>query len=390
VDDNATNRSVLKQQLSRIGMIVTCVSSGAEALEELALATRQKRPFDLAILDLHMPVMNGLTLAKEIRAREELRSLPLMLLTSDRDRDDAAQARDLGVKIFLVKPVRQAHLFRAVGEMFCSAAPAVRSASGSEPKLLGGRVLVVEDNPTNQRVIVLRLKKLGCSVDVAQNGAEAVDLAATNSYDVILMDCQMPVMDGLEAAENIRRRGGRRVPIIALTANVMDGQRERCLQAGMDDYLAKPVGNDELAAKLRKWMTSVAEPAGDTQPDAKADASARVELGHFLQGLRGAGIEGEEIEGLLDSFLESSSGLIERLESAIGSRNGPVAASAAHSLKGCFATFGFAALAQLASEVEIQSMAERWERVAELQAAALPLYREARQVVAAAVTPTLA
>jgi PAS domain S-box-containing protein len=389
VDDNATNRSVLKQQLSRIGMIVTCISSGAEALEELVLAARQKRPFDLAILDLHMPVMNGLTLAKEIRAREEIRSIPLMLLTSDRDRDDAVQARDLGVKIFLVKPVRQAHLFQAVGEMFGSAALERRPA-GPDAKTLGGRILVVEDNPTNQRVIVLRLKKLGCSVDVAQNGAEAVGLSETNSYDVILMDCQMPVMDGLEATENIRRRGGRRIPIIALTANAMDGERERCLQAGMDDYLAKPVGTDELTAKLRQWISSPAEPSGQTQPDATEDASVRVELGNFLQGLRGEGIERKDIEGLLDSFLESSAGLVELLESAIGAHNGPLAASAAHNLKGCFANFGFAALAQLASEVEIQSIAERWERVAELQMAALPLYREARQLVAAAVTPTRA
>jgi two-component system sensor histidine kinase/response regulator len=267
VDDNGTNRNILKQQLGNIGMNVTCVSSGAEALQELTLAARQGRTYELAILDLHMPVMNGLMLAREIRRHPEIRSVPLMMLTSDRDREEAATARELDVKIFLVKPVKQASLIRAVGEVFGAAAAYRRGEVAVDRKKLGGRVLVVEDNPTNQKVILLRLEKLGCDVELANNGLEAVQAAGKAWFDVILMDCQMPVMDGLEATARIREKGGRRVPIIALTANAMDGERERCLAAGMDDYLSKPVRTEDLIKKLQQWIgTASADPAVQPAP----------------------------------------------------------------------------------------------------------------------------
>jgi CheY-like chemotaxis protein len=253
VDDNGTNRNILKQQLGNIGMNVACVASGVEAIQELTLAARHGRPYDLAILDLHMPVMNGLMLAREIRGTPEICPVPLMMLTSDRDREEAAAARELDVKIFLVKPVKQASLIRAVGEMFGAAAQTRRDTRVDRPRFQG-RVLVVEDNPTNQKVIVLRLEKLGLNVELARNGAEAVQAAWKASFDVILMDCQMPVMDGFEATARIRKMEGRRVPIIALTANAMDGERERCLEAGMDDYLSKPVRTEELTKKLQHWL----------------------------------------------------------------------------------------------------------------------------------------
>jgi polar amino acid transport system substrate-binding protein len=254
VDDNGTNRSILRQQLGKWGIIVACAASGPEALEELTIAARQGRPYELAILDLHMPAMNGLTLAKEIRRNPSICGIPLMMLTSDRDREEAVLARQLNIRIFLVKPVRQANLFRAVGEMFGAAARELpRPASGDRQKL-NARILVAEDNPTNQKVIVLLLKKFGCSADVAMNGQEAVRTARMGSFDAILMDCQMPVMDGFEATAEIRRMSEVRVPIIALTANALEGERERCIEAGMDDYLSKPVRSEELLKKLQYWV----------------------------------------------------------------------------------------------------------------------------------------
>jgi CheY-like chemotaxis protein len=343
VDDNGTNRSIIKQQLGAIGILVTCAASAAEALEELTLAARQDRPYELAILDLHMPVMNGLTLAKHIRAAPAIRSVPLMMLTSDRDRDEAATARELDVKTFLVKPVRQANLIRAVGEMFGHVQTPLGQEAAAQTKLRG-RVLVVEDNPTNQKVIVLRLQKLGCRADVAQNGREAVDASASVPYDVILMDCQMPVMDGFEATAHIRRRGGRRVPIIALTANAMEEDRERCLQAGMDDYLSKPVRSQELSEKLSHWMQ--ASPAEEEHDD-----SAR-SLHRFLTSMEQEGIGREDIDVVLGSFLGSSQKLMADVESAVMAHDSDGLRTAAHTLKGSSATVGLTSLAALAAELE--------------------------------------
>jgi signal transduction histidine kinase/CheY-like chemotaxis protein len=254
VDDNGTNRTILRRQLAKSGMVVSCASGGAEALEELEVAAAQGKPFELAILDLHMPVMNGLTLAKEIRKRESIRSTRLMMLTSDRDREEAAVARELGVKIFLVKPVRQANLLRSVGEMFSGHSPAMQPAAVPKTRQTGARILVVEDNPTNQKVMLLFLQKLGCRVEIAENGEEAVEASRRDVYDLMFMDCQMPIMDGVEATRHIRERGGRQTPIVALTANATESEKRRALEAGMNDYLAKPVRREDLIRILERWI----------------------------------------------------------------------------------------------------------------------------------------
>jgi PAS domain S-box-containing protein len=385
VDDNGTNRSILKQLLGKLGMAVTCTASGSEALEELRMAARQGQAYELGILDLHMPVMNGLMLAREIRRDEATRALPLMMLTSDRDREEAATARALDVKIFLVKPVRQANLIRAVGEMLGAAAPAPESVAQAEGVRLNARILVVEDNPTNQKVIVLRLDKLGCSTQVAHNGLEAVEAAASDSFDAILMDCQMPVMDGFEATAQIRRKGGRRVPIIALTANAMDGERERCLEAGMDDYLSKPVRAEELIRKLQQWAGSNRDAGAAPQATEDQPASApavRQALETVVAGLEEEGIEREDVAVLLGSFLETGAALINDLQLAIRNRDGPLLALAAHTLKGSSGTFGLRDLANLAAQLEQAGQSSGWEGASGVLERALPAYREAAEAVA--------
>jgi CheY-like chemotaxis protein len=242
------------------------------------------------------------------------------------------------------------------------------------PKLRG-RVLVVEDNPTNQKVIVLRLEKLGCRADVAQNGREAVDAVAVVAYDVILMDCQMPVMDGFEATAHIRRRGGRRVPIIALTANAMEEDRERCLQAGMDDYLSKPVRNQELSEKLSHWILA-------SQAEEEQEDSAR-SLHRFLASMEQEGIGREDIDAVLGGFLGSSQKLVADVESAVMAHDGHGLRTAAHTLKGSSATVGLTSLAALAAELEKHEKAADWDGAARSLVLVRREYAAARQLVSA-------
>jgi two-component system sensor histidine kinase/response regulator len=383
VDDNGTNRSILKQQLGKIGMIVTCAAGGREALEELRLAVQVGRPFELAILDLHMPVMNGLMLARDIRREKAIGSIPLMMLTSDRDRDEAATARELGVKMFLVKPVRQANLIRAVGEMFGAASHEHHPSAPADYDTLHARILVAEDNTTNQRVIVLRLEKFGCTVHVAQNGYEAVRAVEANSFDAILMDCQMPLLDGFQATAQIRQKSSRHIPIIALTANAMDGERERCLAAGMDDYLSKPVRSEELLKKLQHWIgvKPEADVAAASREETEPPASLRSALDQFIAGMEDEGIERDDVNALFDSFLETSAALMEQLQESVKKEDSRLLARTAHTLKGTFATFGLKSLTNLAAALETAGNGQHWDGVEANLQVALTAYGEARELV---------
>jgi two-component system sensor histidine kinase/response regulator len=273
VDDNATNRAVLTSQLTAWGMHVNCVSNAPQALEQLRTAQRDGRPYDLAILDHQMPDMDGMMMARAIRADSALAGLRLVLLTSVGYRGWAAQAQDAGFSALLLKPIRQSQLYDCIAMVMGGPhepAPTrlitrhtLREAQQARVR---AHVLVVEDNLVNQKVAVRMLEKMGCRVDVAANGHEAVEASARNTYDCIFMDCQMPELDGYEATGVIRRReagagAGWHVSIIAMTANAMEGDRERCLAAGMDDYVSKPVKRDELESTLEKW----AQPSKDTR-----------------------------------------------------------------------------------------------------------------------------
>ncbi|HEY2859024.1 MAG TPA: response regulator, partial [Terracidiphilus sp.] len=204
--------------------------------------------------------------------------------------------------------------------MFGAVAPQVQTDASAQRKNLKGRVLVAEDNLTNQKVIVLRLEKLGCTTHVVQNGYEALEATRTMQFDVILMDCQMPVMDGLEATAQIRKDGGRHIPIIALTANAMEGERERCLAAGMDDYLSKPVQVKDLSSKLEHWLGQSPQkaPAAATAP---RPADMHEALNTFIRSMEDEGIARDEIDVLFGSFLESSSALMKDLQAAISKKD---------------------------------------------------------------------
>ncbi len=383
VDDNRTSRSILEKQLGHAGMSVTVSASGADAIARLEEAAGRGLPFDLGVLDLHMPSMNGLMLTSEIRARLALRDMTLVILASDRDREEAALASQMGVSAFLVKPVRQATLLKAITQMFGEGVTPAQAVEAGQLKLRG-RVLVAEDNPTNQKVIVMRLTRLGCVVDVANDGLEAVDACSSNSYDLILMDCQMPVMDGFQATRAIREQGSRRVPIIALTANAMEGEREKCLDAGMDDYLAKPVRPEDLVDKLKQWLGALADPLSQPLPG-PAVSKLGDQLDAFVDEMRDSQTSREDIDSLLLVVLESTPPVLKRLVKSVERREEQPACFAAHNLKGTFATIGLSDLARAVAVVEDDCKQQHWRKADDDMAPVNRLFREVMELIAARI-----
>lgn len=258
VDDNKTNRMLLRELLERWGCSSVSVASGPEALR--ILHDSEARPdFDLAILDYSMPSMDGASLAREIKASETSANIPLVLLTSMPEFGDGDRMREAGFDAYLTKPVKQSLLFDAIVSVTSDDGPEppeerqlVTRHTIDEERRARLRILVAEDNVVNQKVISKMLESLGFRCDVADNGKEAVEALERQPYDVVFMDCQMPVMDGFEATRAIRAMAGvpKDLPIIATTAEALKGDRERCLEAGMTGYISKPIDRDELAAVL--------------------------------------------------------------------------------------------------------------------------------------------
>jgi signal transduction histidine kinase/ligand-binding sensor domain-containing protein/DNA-binding response OmpR family regulator len=263
VDDNRTNRRILEELLGRWGMKPVSSESGEEALARLREAWEVGEPFGLVLTDVHMPKMDGFRLAELIRQKPELAPATIMMLTSAGQRGDAARCRELGVAAYLTKPIRQSELREAIlsvlgnheqeEQVSLLTRHSLRESGTSMASL---RVLLAEDNPVNQRLVIRLLEKFGHRVAVANNGLEALAALDKESFDLVLMDVQMPEMDGFEATAAIREKekgSGTHQQIIALTAHAMKGDRERCLRAGMDGYLPKPVGSKELSGLLDGW-----------------------------------------------------------------------------------------------------------------------------------------
>jgi PAS domain S-box-containing protein len=259
VDDNATNRRILEQMLRGWTMQPTVVESGDAALAAMTRAADDGAPFAIVLVDARMPAMDGFALCERIAADARLRSVAIMMLSSADQRGDIARCRELGIAVYVTKPVRQAHLRHAILTSLGTAAP-VRSAPPTpaaqqptgEPSL---RILMAEDNAVNQMFAVGLLEKRGHRVTVVDNGQLALDALARGEYDLVLMDVQMPVLGGLDATRLIREReraGARHTPIVAMTARAMSGDRERCLEAGMDDYVSKPIRSEELFRTIQR------------------------------------------------------------------------------------------------------------------------------------------
>ena len=343
VDDNDTNLRVLTQQLTRAGLQSVAVSGGLEAMAALLAAVRDDLPFDLAILDYHMPVMDGLTLARAIRSQPALGALPLVLLGSSTDAGVREQAHLLGFGAILTKPVRQGHLISSLANALNLGAAPKETVNRRRPISNSlGHVLVAEDNLTNQKVAKLLLERMGCRVDVVANGREAVQAVVRGRYDLVLMDCQMPELDGYEATRAIRTAEaatGRNTPIVALTASAQQGENEICLAAGMNGYLSKPVRSDKLAALVEHWVgncrAQATEPAsGIPTPTASDTVIER------LRELSDSGFSPGDLQELIDSFLETTPAMLLSLSTALSQNQFDVAARTAHLMRGSLGNLG--------------------------------------------------
>jgi len=367
-DDNATNRRLLDAMLSSWGVTPTIVENGRAALTALERAHAEGRKFQLVLLDARMPDLDGFAVAERIRREPALAGVTMMLLTSDVMSGDLARCRTLGVARHLVKPFTPSELLNAIllalGQSIETAAPAVASRETAGRRL---HVLVAEDNAVNQRVIVRLLEKMGHIPVVAYNGQEALDAYESRPFDVVLMDVQMPGMDGLTATRMIRESearhpGRRRLPIMALTAYAMRGDRERCLAAGMDEYLTKPVKPEELSAALNRLVEASActEAAARTEAAPVRSEAAPVVTGDgapeagfdFSAALNYVGGDRALLDELLGIFVEDAPVRMEAIRRAIAGREAADLTREAHTIKGALKVIGATTAAGLAQGLE--------------------------------------
>ena len=371
VDDNATNRRVLSRQVAPHGVRDASAEDGPQALLMLRAAAEEGDPFDAAIIDMQMPGMDGLQLARAVKGDPAIADTRLVLLTSMGKRgDDADEVRRVGIEGYLTKPARQHELRDALATVMGRASD--RATNGQDDAPLVTRnvlrearaqsrahVLVAEDNPVNQMVALKMLEKLGYRVDVVENGAEALEEISVGQYDAVLMDVQMPKMDGYEATAKIREREGasKHTPIIAMTANALEGEREEALAAGMDDYVAKPVKAKELDAVLGRWTTSrTFDPPGAegvAKDHVAPDATPPLDLA-VLETLRSLQDEDEPdlLAELAGMFLDDAALQLEGLRGAIGEGDAGKVRGISHALKGSSGNLGATRVAGVCAKLE--------------------------------------
>jgi CheY-like chemotaxis protein len=339
------------------GIKVDEASTAHEGLAALRRAAATRAPFDLAILDVQMPDMGGFQLATTVRAEPGLAKTNLLMLTSAGQRGDGERCRTLGIRGYLTKPLSRADLLEALRTVLAgppddAQTPEVVTRHTIAESRRTLRVLLAEDNPVNQQVAVAMLVKRGHDVHVAGNGREAVDAVAQRDYDVVLMDIQMPGMDGFEATHAIRATAkGKHLPIIALTAHALSGERERCLAHGMTDYLAKPFKGHELFAMVEQERDGAAPTPTPAASPATAAGAPPVDLDGFRAMLREAGAE-QALYSILDTFLRQAPERLAALAAAVASGTGPEIVHAAHVFRGASATIGARGLADLLERVE--------------------------------------
>ena len=355
VDDSATNRRILGDMTAGWGMEPTAVESGEAALEALSRAAAKGAPFRLALVDCHMPSMDGFDLAQRIKANLELTGATIMMLTSAGQHGDAARCREVGIAAYLLKPIRKSELLSAIVTVLAQKT----DDSGAQlitrhnlPKLQRKlHILLAEDNPVNQRLAVRLLEKEGHAVEVAENGLQAIEKFQTVRFDLVLMDVQMPEIDGLEATARIRAlefHTQKHIPIIAMTAHAMKGDRERCLQAGMDEYITKPIHRDKLLRVISEQASSEQVMAESISSEMPLPTTVLDQSELMLR------VEGDKdmLKELIDIFVSESVSILGQLDEAVQSKNSGALQSTAHKLKGSLGVFGARAATGAAAELE--------------------------------------
>ncbi|HEV8701170.1 MAG TPA: response regulator [Candidatus Polarisedimenticolia bacterium] len=345
VDDNATNRRIMDELFRGWRMEPTAAEGGKAALAALKQAARDRRPFRLVVLDCNMPDMDGFAVAESIHADPELAGTGLIMLTSGGQRGEAARCRRAGIAAYLTKPTRRSELLDVVMTVLSPSASAGRNAPlitrhSLREKRHRLRILLVEDNAVNRAVAVRMLERRGQTVTIARHGREALDILKSNTFDVALMDLQMPEMGGLEATAAIRaleRGSGRHLPIIAMTAHAMKGDREECLAAGMDGYVSKPIQPERVFEVLDAVVAArSAQPAAAPARGA-APGRSLVDRDALMSRLDG---DTRLLSEIVELFLRSSPQLLRDVKKALAARDRKGLQRAAHTLKGAVANFG--------------------------------------------------
>ena len=366
VEHSVTNRGLIDSQIASWGMICRTAETPQQALEMLAQAAAQGTPFDVAVLDMGVPGTAALELARTIRTDATHANLRLVMLTAVGRHADIRASREAGIEACLAKPVRQTALYKCLinvlagaSEQAVSSGPA-RASGEAVPLRVQGNILLAEDNVINQEVALAVLVSEGYRVTVVDNGKKALDAHAQSPFDLILMDCQMPEMDGYEASRQIReierRSNAKRIPIIALTANAMSQDREECLNAGMDDYLSKPYGRLQMQDMLNRWLPPAVP--GQTQAEKLASAApasvAQVLDPAVLETLRASQAHDrpDALERVINLYLVDSPKLIVRLKQAAAANDFPEIARTAHTLKSSSENLGAMALTRLCQDLE--------------------------------------
>jgi PAS domain S-box-containing protein len=372
VDNHNSMHKMLAQQLKQWGIHSENSSNGVHALKKLRARVVMHEPADIVLVNGSLPDLDTPSLVKAIRNDSSFNGLKIIVMANLGERLQEEETLKGIVDAIINKPVRQARLCQAIARVTNRVtAPDIDS---NPPSLLvtnnisRNRILIAEDNVINQKVVVYMVNNLGLHADVAANGLEAIDALNRIPYDLVLMDCQMPEMGGFEATGEIRQRekisaGGQHIPIIAMTANAMPGDREKCIASGMDDYLPKPVKLEDLSAMLGRWLPDhlpVPIPPQHHATDGADEGIAPLNLERLLATYKH---NEPAVQELLGIYLNTTQTLIDKLERAIAEKNGRTCARTAHEIKGSSAYIGAAEMQKLAHRTELSAKAEKWAEV---------------------------
>lgn len=376
VEDNETNGDILYNHACTWGMHVDVVRDGVQALSFMKEAMANQSPYQLALIDMKMANMNGLELGERIKNDNSLAATPMVMLTSTLYKGEAIEAKKAGFAAYVTKPIRKQDLYMALVRALSADStglldqPEIPALPSNLHDSFNAKILLVDDNIVNQEVVLLMLESYGCKVDIANHGQEAIDKVEKEKYDLVFMDCMMPIKDGYVATAEIREKQKAglvaQFPIIALTANAVEGDREKCLGAGMDDYLPKPFKTEDLKTILNSWLlTAIPEGAmTDVQSEDDASATPPVFSPEALTGLQTLypGNGKEIMERLVQLYLNNATTLVTKLEQAWEQGDFELIRETAHSLKSSSLQIGASRLAEMCRTVENEARQQHFEK----------------------------
>ena len=368
VDDNASNRAILEGILQRYRLQVESLDSGDAAIQRIRMAARANTPYDIVIVDALMPGVDGFTVVEKLNADEELASTTVLMISSADRSAFAERLGTLSIDGYLDKPVTRRDLLQVLGSMAVGGSTSEDLDEDADPISPSFRILVVEDIPANQKVVQTILKKRGHMPTVANNGREALEKLAVEGFDVVLMDVQMPTVDGYQATLAIRENEATdpalgRVPIIAMTAHAMKGDADKCYDAGMDDYISKPIDSRRLVELVEKWGAGSAGERSEQEPTARPPAQPTTRVANFEVALTRLDNNQQLLRDMIDFFREDTPQLLTSISAGTVQRDAALVRRSAHSIKGLASSFEANTVSELAMEIEVLASNAAWNDV---------------------------